>query len=220
VEKKPVGLVTCASVPGLSADDQLLVKALNDAGLQARPLVWDDPSVDWSEHSGLVIRSTWDYHEKYDDFAIWLENLERRCVPVFNTLSTLRWNMNKKYLKECGGDGASVVPTVWIEPGQAVDLDTMMFSQNWEEAVLKPVVSAGAARTYRVRRGDADGVGRRGGRPRRDAAAVFGRDRQRGGAVLHLHRRHLLPRGAEDARRRGFPRSGGVRRQSGPFLRG
>lgn len=159
MELKPVALVTWAGLPGLSEDDQALVKALADAGLKSEARVWDDPAVDWGDHAGLLIRSTWDYHERLDEFSIWLDNLERRCVPVFNPLPTLRWNMTKRYLKECGGSGLPVVPTVWLEPAGAVDLEAVLLSQGWEEAVLKPVVSAGAYRTTRVRRGETAGLG-------------------------------------------------------------
>ncbi len=43
-------------------------------GLYARPAIWDDPEVDWSQFKLCVIRSTWDYQ---DDLPAFLRVLER-----------------------------------------------------------------------------------------------------------------------------------------------
>jgi len=150
MESPLVGLVTCAEFPRLSRDDERLVAAFASAGLRAEAAVWDDPAVDWSSFSGLLIRSCWDYHTKLPDFLVWLESVERRCVPVWNSLPTLRWNVTKTYLKSC----PAAVPTVWLDPGQEHDLDTVMLGQGWDEGVVKPLVGASAHKTVRIRRGD------------------------------------------------------------------
>lgn len=150
MEQRSIGLVTCAQFPGLSKDDDVLRQELESQGLKTAAVVWDDPAVDWGAYSGLLIRSTWDYHLKLADFEIWLETIERRCVPVWNPLPTIRWNLQKTYLKRCG----AAVPTVWLQPGQEQELDAMMLAQGWEEAVVKPLVAAGAHNTSRIRRGD------------------------------------------------------------------
>jgi hypothetical protein len=41
-----IGVATCAAVPDLDEDGPLLLAALADAGVRARPVVWDDPGVD------------------------------------------------------------------------------------------------------------------------------------------------------------------------------
>jgi glutathione synthase/RimK-type ligase-like ATP-grasp enzyme len=150
MELRPIGLVTCSQFPGLSKDDEVLRGELEAQGLKTRAVVWDDPAVDWGDHSGLLFRSCWDYHLKLADFTVWLETIERRCIPVWNPLPTVRWNLQKTYLKAC----AAAVPTVWLAPGQEDELDAMMLAQGWEEAVVKPLVAAGAHNTRRVRRGD------------------------------------------------------------------
>lgn len=150
MELRPLGLVTCSSFPDLAKDDDILRQQLQSQGLKTRVVVWDDPAVDWNDLSALLIRSTWDYHLKLPDFLIWLESVERRCVPVWNPLDTLRANVAKTYLKSCPG----AVPTVWLEAGQDADVDAILLSQGWDEAVVKPVVSASAHGTKRLRRGD------------------------------------------------------------------
>ena len=59
-----IALATCSYFPGGDADDAPLVAALPEA----RWAVWDDPSVDWSAFDLVVLRSTWDYQERHDEF--------------------------------------------------------------------------------------------------------------------------------------------------------
>ena len=42
-----VALVTCAALPELDPDDQLLLAPLAAAGVVVEAAVWDDPSVAW-----------------------------------------------------------------------------------------------------------------------------------------------------------------------------
>ena len=40
-------------------------------GITAEPAVWDDPSVDWAAYDLVVLRSTWDYARRRDEFVAW-----------------------------------------------------------------------------------------------------------------------------------------------------
>lgn len=44
---------------------------------------------------------------------------------------------------------------MWVARGERVDLTTLFQKRGWSEAVVKPTVSGGGWRTYRVRREDA-----------------------------------------------------------------
>ncbi|MDD5304123.1 MAG: hypothetical protein PHS14_13565 [Elusimicrobia bacterium] len=148
-----VALVTCSSIRELTDDDRPLLAELWNLGLEAEPAVWDDPSVDWRSYDAAVIRSAWDYHLSPSAFFAWLSRLEALGLPLWNPAPVVRANADKSYLKELEAAGVTIAPTLWVEPGGRPDLDELLAARGWDDAVVKPVVSAGAFRTSRVKRG-------------------------------------------------------------------
>lgn len=144
-----VAIATCAEVAELDADGQALVDELGRLGAQAVPAVWDDPEVAWGAFDVVVVRSTWDYAERRKAYLAWAEAVA--CVTrLVNPVEALRWNTDKRYLADLAARGVPVVPTAFVEPGQAVVLPTAA------EFVIKPAVSAGARDTARYAQADAD----------------------------------------------------------------
>jgi len=139
--------VTCTQFPKLTEDDLLATKALGELGISVEAVIWDDPSVDWSAYSDVVIRSCWDYHLKPKEFLSWLTLLERAGTLVHNPVDVIRWNMEKTYLKELQEDGISIVPSLWLASGDKVHIADLLLSQGWQKAVIKPVISASAYQT-------------------------------------------------------------------------
>jgi glutathione synthase/RimK-type ligase-like ATP-grasp enzyme len=128
-----VALATCAEVAEGDEDSPALMRALAARGVEARPAVWDDASVDWAAFDLVVVRSTWDYAERRDAFLAWAASLPR----VLNQLQVLRWNTDKHYLAEFERAGVPVVPTRFLEPGQPFEAPARRF-------VVKPAISAGS----------------------------------------------------------------------------
>jgi len=134
-----VALATDRHHPDLDEDGPVLRAALDAAGVRAEPVVWDDPAVRWSSYDLVVVRCTWDYVPRRDEWLAWAEGLPR----VANPADVLRWSTDKRYLRGLAGAGVPVVPTTWLEPGDDVVLPEAA------EVVVKPVVSAGSADTLR-----------------------------------------------------------------------
>jgi hypothetical protein len=147
-----IGLVTCAAVPELSPDDRLLAEALWERGVETRAQRWDDIRVDWTGFDAVVIRSAWDYHLRLREFLDWIDAMQVRGVRLWNPPDTVRANVHKSYLHRLAGEGVPVLPTRILERGSAFDLATLLAEEGWDEAVLKPAVSASAHRTMRVSR--------------------------------------------------------------------
>lgn len=145
-----VALATSRAYPDLPADEQPLVAALRQAGHDARPAVWDDPTVPWSTAAAVVIRSCWDYHLAPQAFLAWLDGLEAAGVPVINPVPVIRRNLDKRYLLALAAAGCDTVPTVIVEPGQPADLASLLAERGWDDVVVKPCVSGGAHRTWRL----------------------------------------------------------------------
>lgn len=152
-----VALATSAALATLPDDDRLLIEPLARRGIAAEPVVWDDPAARWTEYDAVVIRSCWDYHERHDEFLAWVGELEAAGVPLFNPPAVVRWNADKAYLRVLEAAGTAIVPTLWTEPGEPATLAALLEEAGWDEAVVKPVVSAGARNTWRTSRAQAPG---------------------------------------------------------------
>jgi glutathione synthase/RimK-type ligase-like ATP-grasp enzyme len=144
------GLVTYHREPTLTEDDRPLISALAEQGLEGVAVRWDDRGADWSAYSALVIRSCWDYHVRHDEFVQWLDELDRAGVPVFNPVALVRWNMDKRYLRELQQRGIAIPETQWLERGSTRSLAQLLRDAGWTDAIVKPAVSASATDTWRA----------------------------------------------------------------------
>ncbi|TDD69988.1 hypothetical protein E1293_35160 [Actinomadura darangshiensis] len=137
-----VAFATCSLLPEGSDDVQILTGALASLGVGAEAVSWD-AEVDWSRYDLVVIRSTWDYTARRDEFVAWAESLPR----VLNPAGVVRWNTDKRYLRELAEAGVPIVPTLW---------DPDDIPSGWPEYVVKPAVSIGSRDTARWGPGEED----------------------------------------------------------------
>ena len=57
-----------------------------------------------------MLRSTWDYPPRRDEFVAWAHAVKRLANPA----AVVEWNTDKRYLASLGG--IPVVPTVFVTP--------------------------------------------------------------------------------------------------------
>lgn len=145
-----IALVTCRELPPSEVDDQFLLDAFADLGVEIAQPAWDDPAVDWSTFDAALIRTAWDYHFHRDAFVAWAR---RVSCPLFNAADTVEWNTHKSYLRDL--EGVPVVPTVWLSKDD--DIARIVAEKGWNEAFLKPAVGATAEGTLRF---DMEGLDR------------------------------------------------------------
>ncbi|MEO5652442.1 MAG: hypothetical protein ABIN79_08630 [Marmoricola sp.] len=129
-------LATCSQLPDGEewTGTSHLLDAFAERGLDARWVVWDDQSVDWSE--GLVcVRATWDYDSRLEEFLAWARGLPR----MLNSARLFTWNTDKAYLVELAAAGVEVVPTLLAEGEEELPAAIAEF----EVAVVKPRTGAG-----------------------------------------------------------------------------
>lgn len=143
-----IAFATYSAVPKLQASDQQLVAPLQARGYTVEAAAWDDPAVDWTQYRAVVVRSTWDYHNRPLEFAAWIDRLQAEGVCLLNPPQMLRWNMSKTYLRDLAAHGVATLPTVFVEAQTTIDLGHILMSNQWANAIIKPVVSAGAQDTW------------------------------------------------------------------------
>jgi len=162
-----IALVTAREALALDPDMPPLVAALTAQGAQVETPFWDDPGVAWDRFAVAVLRSTWDYVERIDEFLAWAE----RCRHVTNLLNppeVVRWNTDKHYLLHLAKAGVPVVPTRFVEPGTDTDAELAAFLEGgagslsagaaaeFADFVVKPAIGAGSRDAARYRRADAN----------------------------------------------------------------
>jgi len=130
-----VALATAAQLPDLDEDGAALLEALDAEGVRAAPVVWDS-GADWAAYDLVVVRSTWDYDRRREQFLAWAASVPRLANPA----EVLAWNTDKTYLQALASAGVPVVETTWLVPGD-------VFTPPAGPYVVKPTVSAGARDT-------------------------------------------------------------------------
>ncbi len=161
-----IALVTAREALPLDEDMPPLVGALQARGARVHTPYWDDPSVDWSRFDVAVLRSTWDYVDRIDEFLAWADR-SRCATNLLNSPEVVRWNTDKHYLEHLERHGVPPVPTRFIEPGADVDAEFDAFLAGgagsltvgqatvFSDFVVKPSIGAGSRDAARYRRGDA-----------------------------------------------------------------
>ncbi|HEU5252593.1 MAG TPA: hypothetical protein VFU16_04605 [Solirubrobacterales bacterium] len=144
-----IAIATCDSYEELKADDRMLAEAFRERGAEAVSVVWDGPGGAWEEVDLCLVRSTWDYHDKHEEFLAWTRQVER-ATALRNPADLIAWNSEKTYLRQLAAGGVRTVPTAWVARGAEVDLRSLLAREGWEEAVVKPVVDLGARNLRRV----------------------------------------------------------------------
>ncbi len=143
-------LATCRTKPALTPGDGRLAAALRDLGASVVAAPWDliEPAGDGDV---VCLRSTWDYHLRWDEFRSWVGRFENPG-RLWNPPSTVLWNADKLYLRDLASAGIALPPTEWFDPGDRPHVTELLEAWGGDRAVLKPRVSATAYGTHVVSR--------------------------------------------------------------------
>lgn len=145
-----IGLATRADLPGWEIDDRTLHTALRELGVEFEQPIWTDPEIDWSSFDAVLIRTTWDYQDRCDEFVAWADRVGH-CTRLFNPAPVVRWNTHKSYLRELEREGVPLAPSLWLARGEAIDLGARLTELGWSRAFIKPLLGACARETLRFR---------------------------------------------------------------------
>lgn len=151
-----IAIATSKTPDNLDSSERLLMEALTQKGISVSSTIWSE-EMNWRQFSMVVVRSCWDYHLRVREFLTWIARLEAQGITVVNHPALIRWNANKRYLKDFFAAGVTIPDTVWLGTGEEVDVAEICAARGWADAVVKPVVSASAHGTERRRTGQAQG---------------------------------------------------------------
>lgn len=101
----------------------------------------------------FVLRTTWDYWDRLDQFIALVEGM--KDWGLLNSRKTVLNNLNKTYLTKLKAGGVPIVPTIIVEKGNeaaSIDQDE---SNGWSPIIIKPTVGAAAAGLKKFDRPDA-----------------------------------------------------------------
>ncbi|WP_226388923.1 ATP-grasp domain-containing protein [Penaeicola halotolerans] len=151
-----IALITCPDLlnynDNVESEDELLYKFLTTKGASVTFEIWSDPNVLWGQYDLLVVKSPWDYFDRYAEFTAWLASMKSAGYPMVNSVDIIQWNADKHYLSEIEAAGFDIVPSVWVEKGEEIDLSTFFGRFDTDQLIVKPCVSGGAKHTYKLNR--------------------------------------------------------------------
>ena len=157
---KEIAILRCGKLPSfvtwdvdldkLFEEDELLLRGFQAQGFHARPVVWNDPAVDWDEFDIALIRSTWDYLDEQEHFLEVLSRIEASSCRLFNPISAVRWNIDKNYLFDLEKWGIPVIPTILASEANAGTVQRLFGDRLGQTVILKPTIGLGASHSQRV----------------------------------------------------------------------
>lgn len=131
-------------------EDVMIEKILSDLGIGFSFEIWSDPSVNWKEYSLLLVKSPWDYFDRYEEFKTWCKKIKDYGIPSLNAMDTILWNSDKWYLREIQEKGFPIVPTQYLNKKAPLHLESYFKKFNTDTIVIKPTVSGGAKNTLKL----------------------------------------------------------------------
>jgi hypothetical protein len=145
-----IALLTLETVGDFVIDDAIAVTELERRGHTVASVPWTRDDTDWSTFDGVIVRTTWDYHEQPERFLAAIDRIARATPRFANDVALIRWNLDKRYLRELAARGAPIVPSVWGEGGDDHTWPQLAHALQTTEFVVKPAVSANAMDTFRL----------------------------------------------------------------------
>lgn len=138
-----IAVVTCRSQRTLSISDNLLADTLRNYNYNIEIVIWDQRNIDWNNYQLILIRSVWDYIQKFNQFNRWLNHLRNIKANVWNPIEVIKWNANKTYLFDLEKNCIPIIPTVHITSHMKTDIENVITRNKWQRYVVKPIFGNG-----------------------------------------------------------------------------
>jgi hypothetical protein len=122
--------------------DRLLVEVL-----------WNDQNIDWHVFESAIIGSTWDYTQAKSEFVGTLTRIAS-SIPLYNEIDLIKWNIDKRYLRQLSEGGVGIIPTIWESSlGDSISEDKFERLKT-HTIIVKPTLGACSEGQILVKRGE------------------------------------------------------------------
>lgn len=142
-----VAIASCHNLPDWEKDDLPFFEELTALGINYEILPWDSDT-DWRRFDTCLLRTTWDYQERFADFMAWIKTVSSQ-TQLINSESIIVWNSHKRYLKELQEADITIAPSEWLLKGSHYDVNQLMNQHGWSQGFIKPLVGANARECLR-----------------------------------------------------------------------
>ena len=129
-------------------DYDVSIPAMESLGWEVETVAWDDPAISWDRFDAVYICTPWDYPEKLQRFLEVLAAIDRSPAHLVNDLSLVNWNLRKTYLRDLEERGGPIVPSLWYDDFDPVELAASFSRLDARSVVIKPQVGANATDTF------------------------------------------------------------------------
>jgi hypothetical protein len=156
-----VAILRCGQLPSfvtweipnldeLFEEDNLLIRGFQEQGFDARPVVWNDPDIEWDQFDIALLRSTWDYLDEQEQFLQVLSRIEASSCRLFNPEAVVRWNIDKRYLFDLEKWGVPIIPTILASDVKTETFQRLFVAKQAGTFILKPTIGLGGSHSHRV----------------------------------------------------------------------
>ena len=123
-------------------DEDHLEKALQThSNINFKYISWKNSNTDWSKYDLVIIRTTWDYTKKPEEFKGVLKKIEQSGAKLLNPEVLVVWNMNKIYLRELKEKGVSIIDSLYFDEENFAQQVKLL---NTDRFIVKPRIGAGS----------------------------------------------------------------------------
>jgi len=142
--KKKCAMLTIEDLSDFECYDELLIPPMNDLGWDVSFIPWDLSDVNWDEYDIVLIRSTWDYQSRIQEFLKVLESIDKSKSLLLNPLPIIQQNIEKTYLIELEAKGIDTIPSIFQKKFSSEEVMQSFSDFNCDKIIIKPVVGANA----------------------------------------------------------------------------
>lgn len=121
-----------------------LAPDLAERGMDLVAIDWHAPDEAFAEINLALLGTVWDYTDDHAQFLRRIERLTKMGVKVCNSGNVVRWNSDKRYLRDLERAGIPVIETLWLDQATGQDIVAAFDHLATDRLVLKKQIGAGA----------------------------------------------------------------------------
>jgi len=145
--RRHVAYLTMADMGDFVTDFHLAIEPMERLGWAVSTVPWRS-GVDWNAFDAVYICTPWDYPQHAGEFMDVLARIDASRAALCNDLAIVRWNLDKRYLRDIEARGDDIVPSAFYESFDAMPPSAIFRRHGDDRVVIKPVVGGNAADTF------------------------------------------------------------------------